>query len=256
MKKSELLAGVLGAFVALPALAQETSPEPVTANVGLVNNYLFRGISRTGGNPALQGGFDYANPNGLYVGVWGSSISWLSDAGKAANAGLELDAYAGVKKSFATDFNYDLGVLRYSYFASFVPTATNPDTTEVYGALGYQWLAFKYSYSMANTFGIASARGTRYYDLSANYPISDSGFSVGAHYGRQMYKGVAADMLKAAGTDPSYADYRVGGSYNMKGYVFSVAWSKTNAKTGGYYTNQQGNNLGKATYVVSLTRTF
>lgn len=254
MKKSELFAAALGAFVALSAMAQETSPDPVTANVGLVNNYLFRGISRSGGNPALHGGFDYANPNGLYAGVWNSSISWLSDAGNATHAGLELDAYAGVKKSFATDFNYDLGVVRYSYFATV--TGTNPDTTEVYGSLGYQWLAFKYSYSLANTFGVARARGTRYFDLSANYPISDSGFSLLAHYGRQIYKGVVADALKAAGTNPSYSDYRVGASYNLKGYVFTAAWSKANVQPGGYYTDPQQYNRGKGTYLVSLTRTF
>jgi uncharacterized protein (TIGR02001 family) len=256
MKKFELLVAALGTFVALPALAEEASQNPLTANVSLVNNYLLRGISQTGGKPAVQGGFDYANPNGFYIGVWGSNISILSDAGVAANSSLELDTYLGIKNSFATDFNYDVGYLRYNLPGAYTPGATSGNTTEIYGSLGYQWLAVKYSYSLGNTFGIAEARGSNYLDLSANYPIPDTGFAMGAHYGRQTFKGSVADIDKANGLDPSYADYKVNASYNMNGYVFGVAYSKTNAKNGGFYTNLQGENLGKGAYILSLSRTF
>src|SRR5512135_1095233 len=100
MLKNKLLVAALASSFALPALA-ETSP--FSTNVSLTTNYLYRGISQTGAKPAIQGGFDYANANGVYVGAWGSSISWLSDAGgtsgttgtapAVANSGLELDTY-------------------------------------------------------------------------------------------------------------------------------------------------------------------
>ncbi len=255
MKKLELLAIALGTLAAMPAVAEESSRDPVTANATLTNNYVFRGISRTGTQPAAQAGFDYANPNGFYAGVWGSSISWLSDAGKATSAGVEYDLYLGMKNRFATDFTYDFGYVRYNFPGTYAANVTSADTNEIYGALGYQWLALKYSYSLGRTFGIAQAAGTSYVDLSANYPIADSGFTIGAHYGRQTYKGSGADSLKAAGMDPSYSDYKVNASVDVRGYILGVACTKANVK-GGYYTNPQGVNLGRFSYVLSLNRTF
>jgi len=254
MQKHKLLVAVLGALIALPALAEE-APSPVTANVSLVNNYLYRGISQTGANPAIQGGFDYAHSSGFYIGTWGSSISWLSDGGIASNAGLELDTYAGFKNGFATDYTYDVGFLRYNYPGTYVAGATKADTNEVYGALGYKWITAKYSYSLGDTFGVSKANGTSYLDLSASYAIPDTGVTLGAHYGKQTYKGATADALKLAGADPTYSDYKLSVTKDVKGYVFGLAYSKTNAKTGGFYT-VGGKDLGKGTVVLSLSRTL
>ncbi len=260
MKKSELFAAALCALVAMPALGEEGRQDPVTANASIVSNYVFRGISRSGTNPAVQAGFDYANPSGLYIGVWGSSISWLSDKAKATAAGTELNTYLGIKNRVGTDFTYDLGFVRYNYFVTYTPGTVLADTKEAYAGLGYQWLAVKYSYSFGDTFGITQSKGSHYVDVSANYPVPDSGFILGAHYGRQTYRGIVASALKAAGTDPSYSDYKLSVSWNYKGYVFGVAASKTNTKTGGYYTytdaRGQPVNLGRYTTIVSLSRTF
>ena len=74
MKKT-LLAALLIAGFAAPSMAQtaapaaaEASPHTLTANVGLVSSYRFRGIDQTYGKPALQGGFDYAHSSGFYAG--------------------------------------------------------------------------------------------------------------------------------------------------------------------------------------------
>ncbi|HEY5993614.1 MAG TPA: TorF family putative porin [Gallionellaceae bacterium] len=255
MQKTTLLAAVLGTFVALPAFAEDAASSPVSANVTLTNNYLYRGISQTGGNPAIQGGFDFVHSSGFYIGTWGSSISWLSDSGIASNAGLELDTYAGFKNSFATDFSYDVGFLRYNYPGTYVAGVTKADTNEVYGLIGYKWVTAKYSYALGDTFGVSKAKGTGYLDISASYAIPDTGVTLGAHYGKQTYKGTTADALKAAGADPTYSDYKLSVTKDVKGYVFGLAYSKTNAKTGGFYT-VNGKDLGKGTVVVSLTRTL
>src|SRR5665811_1233785 len=110
MLKSKLLNSLILAALAVPgvALAADAAPAPtpaVTANVALVSNYLYRGISQTGGKPAIQGGFDYAHASGFYAGAWGSSISWIGDARIASSAGLELDTYLGFKNAFATDYS-------------------------------------------------------------------------------------------------------------------------------------------------------
>jgi len=225
------------------------SEHTVTANLGLFSNYLYRGISQTSAKPAVQGGVDYAHSSGFYAGVWGSNISWLSDAAVATAASLELDTYAGYKSSFAADFTYDVGFLRYNYPGVYPSGATTGDTNEIYGAVGWKWITAKYSRSLGQTFGVADAKGSSYIDLSASYPIADAGVSVSAHYGKQTYTGATA-------TAATYSDYKLGATKDFSGYVLGLAYSKTNAAAGGFYTNPQGKDLGKGTAVLSVAHSF
>lgn len=257
LHKSKLLAAATCALFALPAWASDIPQEsPVTANISIVNNYVFRGISRTNTFPAVQGGVDLAADNGIYVGAWGSNASWLADRNVATGSSLELDAYAGFKQNFFTDFNYDFGVVRYHFPAVYNPGQVNADTDEVHAALAYSWLAVKYSYSLGNAFGVAASRGSHYVDISANVPISDSGVTLGAHVGKQTYSGAAADALKLVGMDPSYRDWQLSISAKLAGWVLGLAYSGTNSPDGGYYTTPQGVNMGRKAAVFSLRRTF
>ena len=158
----------------------------------LVTNYLYRGISQTG-KPAIQGGFDYAHASGFYAGVWGSNISWISDEGLAVgNASIELDTYLGFKNSFATDYSYDVGFIRYNYFGTYTPPAgyAKADTNEAYGSVGYKWISAKLSYATGGAFlTLPGAAGTTYLEVNASIPVADTGVTVGAHYGKQKYKG-------------------------------------------------------------------
>lgn len=266
MFKSNLLNTLILIALSAPslALADNAPASPFSANVALTTNYLYRGISQSGAKPAVQGGFDYANTNGLYIGTWGSSISWLGDeyatganpAG-ARDAGLELDTYGGYRGTVEA-VSYDVGFLRYNYPGNYAPGATRADTNEVYGAVTYSILTAKLSYSLGDLFGVSNARGSTYFDLSANYPIGDSGYTVGAHWGKQTYKGSTANQLTANGADPSYADYKLSISKDLgSGYGVSLAYSKTNAATGaGTFYTVAGNELGRGTAVLALNRTF
>ena len=49
-------------------------------------------------------------------------------------------------------------------------------------------------------------------------------------------KGTPADDLVAAGFDPSYSDYKLSASKDFGGYVVGLAYSNTNAKSGGNST--------------------
>ncbi len=268
MLKNKLLYTLILTALSAPGLAlavdAPATPPAVTANVGFVSNYLYRGISQTGAKPAIQGGFDYAHASGFYAGVWGSSISWLSDtytatAGTAGanNAGLELDTYFGFKNSFATDYSYDVGFLRYNYPGTYALGATKGDTNEIYGLIGWKWVTLKYSYSLGDTFGVPDANGTNYIDLSASYPVADTGITLGAHYGKQTYKGSSVAYTAVGGQNASYSDYRLSVSKDFSGYVVGLAYSGTNAQDSvGQFYNVLGNDLGKGTAVLSLSRTF
>ncbi len=237
---------------------------PVTANISFVSNYAYRGISQTGGKPAVQGGYDYEHSgSGFYVGVWGSSSSFYSDlytdrAGKegAVNSSFEFDAFLGIKNHFAKDFKYDVGFLRYTFPGNYAPGATKGDTSEVYGAIGYKWITVKYSYSLGNTFGVDQAQGTNYVELNANYPVTET-VALGLHAGKQTFKGAKADALTAVGATPTYTDYRLGVAKKIDEYELGLAYSKTNARAGaGAFYYVLGRDLGKGTAIVSLTRTF
>lgn len=279
---SKLLKSLMLAALAAPCMAvaadAPASPHAFTSNVGLVSDYVWRGISQTTHKPAIQGGFDYAHSSGFYAGVWGSNVSWIVDTGATLNgvgsASLEMDTYFGVKNSFASDFTYDVGFIRYNYPGTYSPaaglagsgyaTVAKADTNEVYGAIGYKWLTAKYSHGFGQFLTVPGAQGTRYLDLTASYPIADSGFTISAHVGKQTYKGTYAASLAAtpggaAGTGtPTYSDYKLGITKDVSGYLIGLAYTSTNASS--FYTTSNGaltgKKLGRGTAALSLTRSF
>ena len=231
------------------------SAHTVTANVGFTTDYIFRGISQTSGNPAVQGGIDYAHASGLYAGVWGSNISWISDFNAGVSSSLELDTYFGFRNSLADDFSYDIGFVRYNYPASnYAAGATKADTDEIYGALGFKWITAKYSYGLGKFLTVPGAAGTSYIEINASVPLGDTGITLGAHMCKQTYKGTAADALALAGTSATYSDYKLSIAKDMNGYVVSLAASDTNAS--GFYTTPAGKDLGRSTVTLSVTHAF
>lgn len=236
----------------------EEEESPFSANVSLVSNYLYRGLSQTGGKPAIQGGFDYEHSSGFYVGVWGSNTSFFSDLYKetagalgASSSSLELDTYLGFKNSLPNDVFYDVGFLRYNYPGTYAPPAIKADTNEVYGSIGYKWVSVKYSYSLGDTFGNPNTRGTNYAEINANYPFEQAGVTLGAHYGKQSYRGAGA--IDANGNSLSYSDYKLSVTKELGDFELALAYSGTNATPA--YT-VLGKKLGKGAAIVSLSRSF
>ena len=90
------------------APAPEARRCALSANVALATEYVFRGISQTAEDPAIQGGFD-ATCGMFYAGVWASNVDFGSDL-----ANIEMDWYAGIKPKTGP-VTWDLGVIYYSY---------------------------------------------------------------------------------------------------------------------------------------------
>jgi uncharacterized protein (TIGR02001 family) len=87
------------------ASAPESRGCTTSANVGLTTDYVFRGISQSGGEAAVQGGVDFTCGR-FYAGVWGSSI--------ASEFGSEVDVYGGYKFG-AGPITFDVGFTYYAY---------------------------------------------------------------------------------------------------------------------------------------------
>jgi uncharacterized protein (TIGR02001 family) len=90
--------------------APEARACSTVANVGLTTDYVFRGISQTNEEAAVQGGVDFTCGR-FYAGVWASSF--FGDSGAT-----EVDLYGGFKHTTGP-VTWDFGLLYYSYPGSF-----------------------------------------------------------------------------------------------------------------------------------------
>ena len=239
---------IASTIAALSGVAQAQSapaaPESSLAfNAGVVSEYRYRGISQTRLQPALQGGVDYTDKSGFYVGAWASTIKWIKDAG--GSAPVELDLYGGYKGS-AGDVAYDVGFLRYEYNNNKLNPSAN--TNEIYGALTYGVFTAKYSHATSNLFGFADSKKSGYLDLSATLDLGD-GYTLVPHLGRQNVEGAGNDKY-------SYTDYALTLGKDLgNGLAATAALIGTDAKKGAY-VSPAGKDLGKATVVLGLKYTF
>lgn len=292
MQKKIIGLAVAGAFLApFAAFAEDAAPaSPLSFNVGVVSDYLFRGVSQTHGAPALQGGVDYAFSNGFYLGAWASTITWVKDG--YSKGTTEVDVYGGYKNTFAGgDWTYDIGYITYNYPGHGNNIAnnsagSNPNTQEIYGGLGYKWLSAKYSHTTSSHFigwtGADSAgvynqktRGSNYLELNANYDLGN-GWTLIGHVGQQKVKGFRA--VAGVNENADYTDWKIGASKDVGFGVVTLTYSDTDTKgtcasstvagTNAYCWGNSGavngvngatsgfRDVSKGTAVLSFTKTF
>lgn len=240
---------IMGSLLALVgvtpvAVHAQEAVSPFTGSVAITSDYTFRGLSQTNRKPALQGGMQFDN-SGFYVGLWGSNISWLSDC-EDVSSSVEIDIYGGYKGTFADDWSYDVGVIRYQYPGNYPTGFTSPNTTEVYGSIGWKTLSAKVSYSLTDTFGFSDSENSDYIEVNWNQPFAGI-WTLNAHVGKQTIDGLG---------DADYTDYKLGVTVALAdGFSLAAAYIDTNAGES-VYTNAYGKFLGKQTGVVTLTKAF
>lgn len=125
-----------GAAPAGWVVAGMLAPPPValaesSANVGLHSQYVLRGITNApeDDDTTLQGGIDWAGERGLYLGYWGSTLSYRSDS--AGSDGFEHDFYGGYTGS-AGRLAYSIGLIKYYYL-----NVDDSDLLELTGSVGF-----------------------------------------------------------------------------------------------------------------------
>lgn len=235
MKKT-LIATSLASAVSLSALPlSSVAAAEVSANVGVVSNYFFRGVTQTDDSAAVQGGLDYAHESGFYAGTWGSTVDFND------GTSYELDLYAGYGGSIG-NLGYDVGYVYYAY-----PDADDADFGELYGSLTYSYLTAGLAYTVNSQVSDGSPFdvGDLYYYAGVDVPFGDSGYSGSLYYGFYTFDadsstndldyghwsaGLSKDAgefgsvgfnLEMADIDPSAGDP------NSDDLKFWISWSKS-----------------------------
>lgn len=191
--------------IAAPSMAE------VTANVSVTNNYIWRGLTQTMNEPAVQGGIDYSHESGFYAGTWVSNVGYVSED----IFNYEHDLYAGFAGE-AGGFSYDVGYLYYNY-----DDTAGYDFSEVYGSVGLgNFSATLYLLAHAEPdeapgqdFGFGEAT---YLSLDYVIPL-ESGTEIGLHVGH--HQGDFAEDFNVV--TESYLDYSV--SVSNGGFSFMVS---------------------------------
>jgi len=193
-----------GLTAAAPSYAE------ITANASVTSNYIWRGLTQTTNDAAVQGGIDYANESGFYAGTWVSNVNYGADDVYS----YEHDLYFGFSGE-SGDISYDVGYLYYNYDAE-----AEFDFAEVYGSVGFGGLSVTLSL-LAHT-EADEGEGRDYGFGQASYISVDYGFpvlngaEVGIHVG--YHQGDFAEDFNVV--PDGYADYGV--SLSKDGFSFAI----------------------------------
>jgi len=150
------------------APAAEESSGPVTWSLALTSDYVFRGITQTNYDPALQAGLTYTWDSGVYVGAWTSNV----DFGDSLGPDIEFDTYVGWSHDIDDKWNVDLSAVYYSYFGD----------KEGYGNIDYIELIGKATWNDMLTFQLAYAPDYSNADVSTIYANIGGSWELGNEF--------------------------------------------------------------------------
>ncbi|WP_338467716.1 TorF family putative porin [Novosphingobium sp. ZN18A2] len=190
-----------------PAFADDTAPPSdftVSGNVALVTDYRFRGVSLSGGDPAIQGGITVSHSSGFYVGTWSSSIRGGDVYGEQ-----ELDLFGGWTGQVTSGLSLDAGLLVYVYPGS---QTGNADYWEPYasisGTVGPATAKVGVAYAWSQS-SLGDQDNTYVYG-NLDVGVPNTPITVSGHVG--YTDGVLSPYILAGGTKRNGWDYSIGAS--------------------------------------------
>ncbi len=211
MKKTLLIAAVAvsALFAGSAVMAQDSNG--LSYNIAVTSNYVWRGVSQTNGDQALQGGIDYKKGN-YYVGVWGSNVSF--DAPKPGqHADTEVDLYGGIAPTVG-DWSFDFGAIAYTY-----PGADSENYGELKAGVSH---AMGKGTIGAVMYLPVETMDNPYYEINASLPLSDKLSISGAIANNEANKDEAdanytglCGNADAKNCGVKYTTFNVGATYNL-----------------------------------------
>lgn len=213
--------------LSVPMLAVSAGAQAaMTGNISVLSNYVLRGsagdtfagtTSETNG-AAVQGGLDWTNPAGFYLGYWGSNLGYTSgatitkyddngtatgtvdgckEAGDCPGVGFENDFYGGYSGK-AGEIGYKVGLIYYYYIG-----VMESNGIEVEGALSYKDFSAGMKY-LANDV-VWGNTGDIYWTFGYSTALPND-FKLGATLGYYTYEEAGEFVQKTA--DSSSSEFR------------------------------------------------
>lgn len=213
---------LVGAAIAAGAtiMGAGVASAEVSANVNLTTDYVFRGVSLSDNDPAIQGGFDWSSDL-FYAGVWGSSLP----------EGTEIDLYAGYTPTLGA-VTFDLGVIGYFY-----PGAQDDDEE-----FDYFELLLGASTPITEQFTVGGAiyytdenygetGEAIYYEINAAYALSDALEFSGA-FGNQSIEDADGEDGGLVTEESDYNTWNLGATYAFHGFSLDFRYHDTDIDEG------------------------
>ena len=219
----------------------------LSANIAATSNYVWRGVSQTDDQAAVQGGIDWSPDNsGFYAGSWASNVDFGSTSTTTSDGnnnfttetdhdtGFELDLYAGYAGELG-EFGYDVGAIGYVYTSS-----AGANFWELAASGSWRFITIGYNYTVdgeADSSTDAFVEDDYYYYLSLGTALPQ-GFGVSATAGHYEFENVSGynhyqlDITKDAGdfgefTLTGYKAESSAGGTNGNDIQAVVSWGKT-----------------------------
>ena len=227
MLKKSLLASALALLLVGNVFAQDeeaaeaTGPWEITADVTLTSDYVFRGVSQSQEEAALQAGLNFNHESGFYTGIWGSSIDFTSDSTLPEDedgANVEIDAFVGYGFNIADDWAGDVQVVRYTYPGS--NRGFDYDYSEFIGSVTYHEMITA-SLGWSNDV-FATREDGLWLSLSATHELPWWGLSINGEIGTYDVSKYNDD-----GSDLTYMHYGLGFSKELGPVTAALGWANT-----------------------------
>lgn len=232
---------VLAGAATVAATSTAAAEGTITANVALTSDYVFRGVSLSGNDPAIQGGADY-EADFWYAGVWASSLS----------EGMEIDLYAGVTPTTGP-IEWDFGVIGYFY-----PGADDDDAE-----FDYAELKAALSFAATEQFSVGGALfyapenygdtgDATYFEVNAEYAMSEA-ISFNGAFGNQTIEDPDGPFGLAGEDD--YNTWNLGGTFATHGFEVDLRYHDTDIDSGSDIENYTyGPSSYDSAFVITIGR--
>jgi len=193
-----------GLFVALSITSASIWAGSISTNLTATSNYIWRGVSQTNDQAAIQGGADYTINKNFYFGAWTSNVT--NDT--------ELDIYGGYTNKFG-EFDFDAGFITYQYIGN----SGQDDFTETFAGARYKNYSAKISLDINES--DIYLEGAADFDLPDKYLLTAHlGIYSFDRAGRTDYNDYSATIskgelsFKVSNTDISNDNIKVNVSWN------------------------------------------
>lgn len=232
---------------------EDIIPGEVSGGVALTSDYVFRGISQTDRDPAIQGSLEYAIETGIagtsaYAGFWGSNVEF-NDGDEAH---VEIDVLFGLRGDVGdTGLSWDLGGVYYWYPGA--SSSLDYDYWEIVPQVGYAIsdlvsVSALYAYSpkfFADTGNSHYVQGG--VSVTPELPFRGFDLSVDGSVGYQWI-----ESNSKAGVE-DYLNWSIGTTVSVKSLDFTIAYTDTDLSRGDCFGNT---NLCEGRFIFSIGAAF